>query len=285
MFHRQADFTPNKEGLIKKEVYDTFGKEAKKVFLVTLNVFNLIYKVYVNSSCFFFKLSNNLLLNNIALERHIYKHVLKSPLYVENKNRDILILKEIKGKSLYSLKITPSILKVFSSYIDQIHHKKLDDIRLWRKLDIFKNLDTHLNYLSEFKIISESHRKIIERVFRNNAEIITGISESRLLHGDLGFHNIFYNKGNITLIDWEDSIIGDPVYDISMFCSFQDNYKYLNFLKAPYKNEKNFELKFWLYYLRICIAKSVIRIRLGYDKLGNLNLNLKIAFALNNIPK
>lgn len=131
------------------------------------------------------------------------------------------------------------------------------------------NLGKHLEYCLDNKIINKIIYDRIIKVFKNNR--IDRV-ESVLLHGDLANHNVFINKEKVSgLIDWEDVIAGDPVFDIAFYGTgtiknpqwldeFLKGYK--SFSKLP----EDFLLRYWVYYLRISLSKAVLR-----HKSGNLD--------------
>jgi Ser/Thr protein kinase RdoA (MazF antagonist) len=88
-----------------------------------------------------------------------------------------------------------------------------------------------------------------------------------LLHGDLGNHNVFTDGTAITaLIDWEDALSGDPMFDVAFWATFHPERRHLAFLEG-YQSVRalpaDFGLRFWVYFLRIALAKTVLRHRLG----------------------
>jgi Ser/Thr protein kinase RdoA (MazF antagonist) len=92
-------------------------------------------------------------------------------------------------------------------------------------------------------------------------------SPPSLLHGDLGNHNVFGDGAAITaLIDWEDALSGDPVFDIAFWATFHPERRHRAFLNG-YESIRplpaDFALRFWVYFLRVAIAKTVLRHRLG----------------------
>jgi aminoglycoside phosphotransferase (APT) family kinase protein len=88
-----------------------------------------------------------------------------------------------------------------------------------------------------------------------------------LLHGDLGNHNVFADGTAITaLIDWEDALSGDPVFDVAFWATFHPERRHQAFLdgyQAVLPLPADFGLRFWVYFLRIALAKTVLRHRLG----------------------
>ncbi len=88
-----------------------------------------------------------------------------------------------------------------------------------------------------------------------------------VLHGDLGGHNIILEGNNCAVIDWEDALIGDPLFDYANFASFYPIHLYcdvlLRMFDELYPHRRNTRRLFWMYYLRIAIAKAVARYNLG----------------------
>ena len=69
------------------------------------------------------------------------------------------------------------------------------------------------------------------------------------------------------LIDWEDAVAGDPVYDVAFWATFHPPARHASFLSG-YSDVRplpdDFPIRFWLYFLRIAVAKAVHRRRFGY---------------------
>lgn len=86
-----------------------------------------------------------------------------------------------------------------------------------------------------------------------------------LLHADLSDHNLFVDSstGGITaFLDWEDALIGDPLYDLADWATFHDGEEDLwHFCFDAYFGGKqrpwDFERRFWAYFLRISLCKWV----------------------------
>lgn len=84
------------------------------------------------------------------------------------------------------------------------------------------------------------------------------------VHNDLSPNNIIINDNGVHLIDWGDSIAGDPIFDLAGFCAFHMPEKYEKIIESYYKNAQkpeDFYKRFWLYYLRIAVSRTVHRIR------------------------
>jgi Ser/Thr protein kinase RdoA (MazF antagonist) len=114
--------------------------------------------------------------------------------------------------------------------------------------------------------------------------------DARLLHGDLGSHNVLTDGTDITgLIDWEDCLAGDPVFDVASWATFQPEHRHPPFLEG-YRSVRalpaDFEARFWLYYLRVSLAKTVHRHRFGYaDRPGRPPAALRICRGLEGLRR
>jgi Phosphotransferase enzyme family len=109
-----------------------------------------------------------------------------------------------------------------------------------------------------------------------------------LMHGDPGSHNVFVQDGQISaLIDWEDALAGDPVFEIAFWATFHPERRHAAFIQG-YREVKtlppDFELRFWLYFLRISLAKTVLRHRLRInDQPGREPAALRIRKAFERL--
>ena len=118
------------------------------------------------------------------------------------------------------------------------------------------------------------------------SEIRSSIAKSRdllqlpqgcLVHKDLALWNVMGTPEKVTaVIDWDDSISGDPLDDLSLLACFHD----AEFLAAALRGyaavrplPENWQARFWLHLLRNMIVKSVIRVGAGYfDRTSNFFL-------------
>lgn len=90
-----------------------------------------------------------------------------------------------------------------------------------------------------------------------------------LLHGDPGNHNAATDGHRITMLfDWEDCLAGDPVYEIAFWATFHPERRHAGMVDA-YRSIQplpdDFDIRFWLYFLRVALAKTVHRSRFGYE--------------------
>ncbi|MCX8197363.1 MAG: aminoglycoside phosphotransferase family protein [Candidatus Micrarchaeota archaeon] len=143
---------------------------------------------------------------------------------------------------------------------------------------VLLNLQKHLSYCRKYNIIKEDNMTKIIRKFEYKEYL--NVDKGSLLHGDLANHNAFLHpRRNIILIDWEDCIIGDPIYDIAYWSSFIQNEpkNVQNAFIDGYGNKNSINgdwmIKFWLYYLRIAIAKTVHRHKFNYRTLNEYKIS------------
>jgi len=92
------------------------------------------------------------------------------------------------------------------------------------------------------------------------------------LHGDLSYDNILIDSGGLkSVIDWEDAVLGDPIFELAGLATFHPESRHQYFIDSYYEDgekPKDFSYRFWVYYLRIALAKAVHRHRFGYVDVG-----------------
>lgn len=106
-----------------------------------------------------------------------------------------------------------------------------------------------------------------------------------LLHGDPGSHNFIVREGRIhAVVDWEDALIGDALFDLASLCTFHPERRHAAIRSAygaAIEPGSDAWRRFWLYFLRIALAKTVHRHRFGYaDRPGRAPASQRIQLAL-----
>lgn len=167
----------------------------------------------------------------------------------------------------------------------------VEDNQLWGIQNTWQaylqtSLHAHLKYCIDHHIIETAILHQMEYFF-DKFNLIQDVIPS-LLHGDLSSHNVFINyAGNPILIDWGDALSGDPVFDLAMWGSFLGNDEKLHFLLNGYQTIANlpedFFLRYWIYYLRIILAKTVHRYRFQYSKNDKILALCRIQKPLNEL--
>jgi aminoglycoside phosphotransferase (APT) family kinase protein len=139
-------------------------------------------------------------------------------------------------------------------------------LKTWREY-VMLNLDAHVEACRRIGAVGDEEAARIRDVFDGAADLLEGVP-SRLLHGDLGAHNVLTDGERLTaIIDWEDALCGDPVFDIAYWGTFVRDEMRETFLEG-YRSARalpaDFERRYWLYYLRVALSKTVHRRLFGH---------------------
>lgn len=137
-------------------------------------------------------------------------------------------------------------------------------------------LQVHLDYLVKESFLTDDEVGDINAVIRDNAGLLAlpDAEGGCLVHKDLALWNVIGEAPDkiTAVIDWDDTVSGDPMDDISLLACFYDGpviaralAGYASVRTLPAQHEK----RFWLHLLRNMIWKSVIRVGAGYFKLDN----------------
>lgn len=113
-------------------------------------------------------------------------------------------------------------------------------------------LSEHVHLCYAAKVIKADEATRIETLLARAPGDFTPV----LLHNDLSSGNI--RVGPSGFIDWSDAIAGDPVFDLAGWCAFHMPERHETILRA-YGAEA--DERFWLYFLRIVLARTVHRQR------------------------
>lgn len=133
-------------------------------------------------------------------------------------------------------------------------------------------LETHLRFLEQRGFLSRVQTAEIEQTIDAHSGLLQ-LDRACLVHKDLALWNILGSETEIAAyIDWDDTIAGDPMDDLSLLGCFHDGpaltaalrgYASIRPLPAEYGR------RFWLHLLRNMIVKSVIRVGAGYFERGS----------------
>lgn len=135
----------------------------------------------------------------------------------------------------------------------------------------YLNLDKHLEFLEINDFLRKDECLRIRNLIDENSSLLE-IERGCLVHKDIALWNILGTKDRITaVIDWDDSICGDPTDDISLMGCYHTGDE-LERLMEGYESVKrlpaDFEKRFWLHLLRNMIFKAVIRVGGDYFNRG-----------------
>jgi aminoglycoside phosphotransferase (APT) family kinase protein len=128
------------------------------------------------------------------------------------------------------------------------------------------NLDRHLGFLEDGGFLTAAEQTEIAVEIQHH-EGLLAIDRGCLVHKDLALWNVLGTPHEIlAFIDFDDSISGDPLDDLSLLACFHDT----AFLKAALAGYTSLRplpsdhgRRFWLHLLRNMIVKAVIRTGAG----------------------
>ncbi len=221
---------------------------------------------------------------------------------------DVEVIEEARGASLRTFDAdeerTLALLPALGSFVARMHKVRthgfgLFDVRplalgedgrnvggscaSWRDY-VVRRLETHVERCAALGAVRKEEARRIFAAFAAAEDLLADVQPC-LLHGDLGSHNVFVDGEEVTaLIDWEDCLSGDPAFDVAFWATFHPDRRHRAFLDG-YRRERplsaDFGRRFWLYYLRVALSKTVLRHRLGVaDALGRAPASLRIQKGL-----
>ena len=152
---------------------------------------------------------------------------------------------------------------------------------------VLLNLDRHLDACVSIGAISTDEAARIANAFEAARPLLDAQAPA-LLHGDPGSHNFIVDASGIrAVIDWEDALLGDPLFDLAGLCTFHPERRHAaigSAYGAELASRSEAWRRFWLYFLRISLAKTVHRHRFGYaDRPGRAPAARRIQLALERL--
>lgn len=129
------------------------------------------------------------------------------------------------------------------------------------------NLERHLDFLVENQFFNPEQKLEILTAITGHSALLE-LEQGCLVHKDLALWNILGTSGQITaFIDFDDSISGDPMDDLSLAACFHSA-EFLRHIIEGYETMRSLPTehrrRFWLHLLRNMIVKAVIRVGAGY---------------------
>lgn len=133
----------------------------------------------------------------------------------------------------------------------------------------FLNLSRHLDFLVEKNFLLKKEATSLLEIIERKKKYFH-LQQGCLVHKDLALWNILGDADSIkAIIDWDDTISGDPTDDLSLLACFYDN-DVIESAIDGYKSVKelpdHFYQRFHLHLLRNMIVKAVIRVGANYFK-------------------
>jgi aminoglycoside phosphotransferase (APT) family kinase protein len=129
---------------------------------------------------------------------------------------------------------------------------------------VLLRLASHVQTLREAGLVAAGEAGRIAGAFEAARDALAAV-EPRLLHGDPGNHNVIVRDGEVPrLVDWEDALLGDPLFDVAFWATFHPERRWPAFFEAYFGPGWRPTRRFWLYFLRVALSKTVHRLRFGY---------------------
>lgn len=195
----------------------------------------------------------------------------------------------IEGKTFDQIKDRHLLFPQLAENLRKLHSLKLDGFgRIYSENPLMGsdftwqsyinlNFEAHIYLAKEIGFINNKQTKFCLKLKNKSVDFK---DKGSILHGDLNNKNIISNGNELYLIDWEDVIIGDPIYDLAFWATFNEE-KYWPLLLENYYNEGNkphdYEYRFWFYYLRISIFKILLLHKYGYKDLTRARQRILLA--------
>ena len=154
-----------------------------------------------------------------------------------------------------------------------VHERWEDYVRL--------RLADHVRACRESEAVTSGEATEIETRFDG----LSGVTSPVLLHGDPGSHNFLVDASGLrAVIDWEDALLGDPLFDLASLCTFHPERRHpaiwAGYGTQPRAGSGEWT-RFWVYFLRISLAKTVHRHRFAYiDRPDRPSASRRIQLAL-----
>jgi aminoglycoside phosphotransferase (APT) family kinase protein len=211
--------------------------------------------------------------------------------YFQIDNIHILLLEKIKGK-LFGDVERDDLPKYFDTVISTLQelHKLKKKENNWKQYlsDIFNGKTINWDEVLERKMVDKN---LLQSSLQKIKEIINNLDfedkETSLLHTDFNQSNLFIEEKTFKItgvIDWEEAVFGDPVYDYARFHlhlwhrevdkNIINNFlEQLNLNNTQKKNEKMYFLFFVLHYIAYYSESSdefrIQRVKTHQDFLRN----------------
>jgi aminoglycoside phosphotransferase (APT) family kinase protein len=259
---------------------------------------------------------------DFLIDAHIYPllrtHGLSAPTVIDvDVSRrtfatDYQVMTKVEGKNLKAFEdaetqyMSPVLLRSVGKYLARVHSINGDGFgpisvallsgssahlqglhASWADY-IMTRFDEHVAVCQKIHAITSAQAAQILEIFGNYHHLFCDAPQS-LLHGDVGNQNFLSDDGEriTALVDWEDAMVGDPVFDIALWGTFFRDAMLATFLEG-YTTVRSlpadFERRYWIYYLRSALSKTVHRFRFGYtDHPGRPPASLRIQKALSKI--
>lgn len=285
--------------VIKEILTKVFFKDNALIESISDSTLHSVYRITFLKEKYILKINNfsdiypeaqflqEVRINNLLKENAL---PFLSIIYVDISRKDFpfdfIIMKEAEGSIVHNRKLDKkkeeAIFSKLGEFIAKIHSLKTTHYgpfstakmdkegtlvglyTSWEKFFLL-HLDSHIDICANVKAISLFEKDQINQIFSGNRYLLSDVVPA-IIHNDLSARNMFTDSKDLTtLIDWEDAISGDPIYDIASFgtfCYMPQHEDRITYFKKGYKSVRplplDFEKRYWLYYLRIALLKTAL---------------------------
>lgn len=215
---------------------------------------------------------------------------------------DFAVLEEATGVSLRSLDADDDAVRPGIAALAR-HLRRIHEVPMagWGLLDVRDGVlaGTRASWSDYLGLRSDEHRSHLRGTGAldpaTDSEVAAVLDRVRslpepatpsLLHGDPGPHNTFLDGGDVRMLDWEDALGGDPMFEVALWATFQPPRRWPAFFAAYFDEDWSPDFRFWAYFLRVSLAKAVVRSRFGYREIpGREPASARIPRALRAIAE
>jgi len=154
---------------------------------------------------------------------------------------------------------------------------------------VFQGLDRHIEICRQVRAMTADEEIRARRRLDDIKPLLAG-RPMRFLHGDTNNDNLFLrDDGEVVMIDWDDAMVGDPLYDVAMWATFHPPRRHQAFFTGYGISgdlRDVYGRLFAAYFLRISLAKTVHRHRFGrIDKPGRAPAADRIRWGLEALER
>jgi len=271
------------EGFLNQNLHEHYNKNAIRLVPLATGMFSQAFSFWVNDQAFVIRFNQwkqDFLKNKYANEHFACINIPIPPIIQLGKYNDTwhyAISSLCSGQTLdkLSLEQMHTLLPNLIVTVDHIHAIDLSNQAGYGLMDEHGvgMFNSCIRSLDNRKIPHNWHYLLNstfleKRLFLNYKKQMLNLipacpEQKQLVHGDIGFGNVVWNGTKITgVLDWAESKIGDPLWDIAWLNFWSDDTDYASafyhFYKCQNRVPKNYEERLLCYSLYIGLTSLAI---------------------------
>jgi aminoglycoside/choline kinase family phosphotransferase len=174
---------------------------------------------------------NSLIIMDSSLEKRNFNNFLKYTELFKNNNikvpniiskdsdKKILIIEDLGNNLIYDKTNKNNLLKIYKSAIKNIlniQKIKNKNISFYKKEKYFSESSLFIEWVIKKFINLNISKSDENRLIKSLNFLVNSINNksNKLVHRDYHSKNIFFKDDKITIIDYQDSLYGSPIYDL-----------------------------------------------------------------------